>query len=95
MSDATLRLLPDFVGGAMVMGQPVGFVGILVGVEIFVGMLGGEFAGFADGAVRPVAGIGVDDGCAVAMQYLFAFTGNIFRHAEGDGETFGGARSMA
>ena len=39
MRDPSFGLLPDFVGCAMVMGLPVGVVGILVGVEIFFRIL--------------------------------------------------------
>ena len=42
MGDTSLGLLPDFVGCAMVMSLPVGIIGILVGVKIFIRMCGIE-----------------------------------------------------
>src|SRR5438552_1744213 len=36
MGDMSFCLLPDFVGCAMVVSLPVGVVGILVGIKIFV-----------------------------------------------------------
>ncbi len=61
VGDAAVGLLPDFVGGAVVVGEPVVFVAVLVGVEVFFGLGGGEFAGFADGAVGAVGWVGPDD----------------------------------
>src|SRR5579863_5910405 len=91
MRDSSLGLLPDFVGGAVIMGFPVGIVGILVGVEILIGMFCGQFAGHANGAVGSISRVGVNNVGAVAVQDLFAFSGNIFGHAEGDGKSFGRA----
>ena len=56
MSDTSFCLLPDFIGSAMVVCLPVGIVGILVGVEIFVGMLGEKFAGERIAPSEPSAG---------------------------------------
>ena len=83
MRDASLGLLPDFVGGAVIVSLPVGVVGILVGVEILIGMFGGEFAGHANGAVGTVGGIGVNNVGAVAVQNLFALARNIFAACRG------------
>src|SRR5580658_9073413 len=92
MRDPALSLLPDFVGGSVIVGLPVGLVGVLVGVEIFFGMLRGELAGHPDGAVGTVGGIGINDVGAVALQDLLALARNILRHAQGDGEAFGSAQ---
>ena len=54
-------LLPDLVGGGVVVGEPVVVVGVLVGVEVLLGLGGGELAGLADGAVGAVGGVGPDD----------------------------------
>jgi hypothetical protein len=61
-------LLPDLVGCAMVVGLPVGVVGILVGIKIFAGILGEEFAGGTNRAVGSVSRVGVNNVCAVGMQ---------------------------
>ncbi len=37
VGDAAFGLLPDFVGGAVVVGEPVVVVAVLVGVEVFFG----------------------------------------------------------
>src|SRR5450631_2293150 len=89
MRNASLGLLPDFVGGPVIVRFPVGVVGILVGIEILIGMLGGELAGQADGAVGAIGGIGIKNVGAIAMQDLLALARNVFRHAQGDGESFG------
>ena len=59
--DLAFGLLPDLVGGGAVMGAPVLIVGVLVGVVVAAGLSGGEFAGFADGSVGTVSGVGPDD----------------------------------
>src|ERR1700758_840220 len=92
MSDASLRLLPDFVGRAVIVRLPVGFVGVLVGIEILVGMIARQFTGHANGAVRTVGGVGIKHVGAVALQDLLALPRNIFRHAESDRESFGCAQ---
>jgi len=67
MRDAAFGLLPDFVRGGEVMRAPVGVIGILVGIEIKIGMLYREFMGDAGGAVGTFSGIGEDDICAVCL----------------------------
>ena len=89
--DTSFGLLPDFVGRAMVVSLPVGIVGILVCVEIKIGMLGIKFARHADGAVGAFAGIGVENIRAVSVQNALAFRRNILRHAQRDGNALGGA----
>ena len=61
VGDAAFGLLPDLVGGAVVVGEPVVGVAVLVGVEVFFGFVGGEIAGFADGTVGAVGGVGPED----------------------------------
>src|ERR1700686_2272177 len=92
MGDASLRLLPDFVGRAVIVGLPVGFVGILVGIEILVGLIARQFTGHANGAVRTIGRIGIKNVGAVALQDLLTLPRNIFRHAESDGESLGRAQ---
>src|SRR6266700_1795932 len=91
MGDASLGLLPDFVGGPVIMSLPVGFVGILVCVKIFIGMFGGQFSRHANGSVGTVTRIGIKNVGAVTLQNLLALARNIFRHAQSDRESFGRA----
>src|SRR5258705_9704833 len=63
--DASFRLLPDLVGSGLVMRAPVGVVGILVRVEIKIGMLLCELVRDPRSAVGTFPGIGEDDICAV------------------------------
>src|SRR6202158_4150437 len=92
MSDAPLRLLPDFVGRAVIVRLPVGFVGVLVGIEILVGMLARQFTRHANGAVRTIGRIGIKNVGAVALQDLLALPRSIFRNAKSDGESLGRAQ---
>jgi hypothetical protein len=55
-------------------------------------MVAGQFAGHADRAVGTVRRIGIKNVGAVALQDLLALAGNVLRHAEGHGESFGGAQ---
>src|SRR5258708_39493618 len=91
MGDASLGLQPDFVGSPVIVGLPVGLIGILVGVKILIGMFGGQFPRLANRAVRTIRGIGIQNVGAVALQDLLALTRDIFRHAQGNGESFGRA----
>ena len=72
MGDTALGLLPDFFRCAMVVGLPVGWVRVLVGVEIFFRFAGVEFARGADRAIGAVRGIGVNDVGAVSKQNALA-----------------------
>src|SRR5208283_5167309 len=92
VGDAALGLLPDFVGGRVIVGLPVGVVGILVGVEILLGMFAGQLARLTDRAVGTVVRIGINNVGSVALENLFAFARNVFWHAERDGEGFGGSQ---
>ena len=87
MRDTSFRLLPDFVGCAMVVSLPVGIVRILVGVVVKIGMLRGEFARDANRAIGSFGGIGINDVRAVGVQDSFALDRNVFRHAQRDRET--------
>jgi hypothetical protein len=51
-------LLPDFGTGGAVVGEPVGVVRVLVGVEKAVGIVAGELAGAANGAIGALVRIG-------------------------------------
>ena len=79
MGDTSFRLLPDFVGRAMVVSLPVGGVRILVGIVIKIGMLRVEFARHADGAVGSIGRVGVNDVRAVGVQNAFALGRKRFR----------------
>src|ERR1700683_2431058 len=92
MRDASLSLLPDFVRGPVIMSLPVGFVRILVGVKILVGMLMGQFARPTNRAIGPVARIGVQNVGAIAQQNLLALARDVFWHAQRDRESFGCAQ---
>src|ERR1700742_421455 len=89
--DLPAGLLPDFVGGGVVVGAPVVVVAVLVGVEEFCGVLGDESAGAADGAVGAVGGVGPEDVGAVGGEDVFALGRDVGGNAEGDGEAHGGA----
>ena len=85
----SLRLLPDFVGRAVIVGLPVGVVGVLVGVEIFVSMFRGQILRHADRTVGSIGRVGVENICAVGMQNLFALERDVFRHAQRHRESLG------
>ncbi len=83
---AAFGLAPDFVGRAVVVGLPVVFVAVLVGVEVAPGLIRGQLARLADGAVRAVGRVGPNDVCAIGGKNAFALRRHIGRHAERDGE---------
>ena len=56
VSDLAGGLLPDLRAGGVVVGQPVGVVGVLVDVAEAVGVVTGQFAGAANGAVGARSG---------------------------------------
>ena len=82
MSDLAARLAPDLGAGGVVVGQPVGVVRILVGVVEARGVVAGQFAGAADGAVGTLIGVGPVDLGAVGAQDPLALR----RHAGGHGQ---------
>src|SRR5207247_2090343 len=61
MRDTTLCLLPNFIGSVQIMSTPIGIIRILVSVEIFLWLCGVKFARLANGAVRPVRRVGIDN----------------------------------
>src|SRR5438093_10104143 len=65
MRDAALCLLPNFIGSAQIMSTPIGIIRILVSVEIFLWLGGVKFARLANGAVRPVRRVGINNVGAV------------------------------
>ena len=81
MGDAAFGLLPDFIGGAVIVRAPVGIIGILVGVEVFVWIFRRKFAHFANRAIRPLARIGVNNFRTIRVQNTLALQRNVFRHA--------------
>ena len=91
VGDASLGLLPDFVRGAVIVGSPVGVVGVLVGIEIFVGMFRGEFTRDANRAVGSIRGIRINNVGAVALENLLALKGDVFGYAECNGKPIRGS----
>src|SRR5438552_16189646 len=91
MGDMSFCLLPDFVGCAMVVSLPVGVVGILVGIKIFVRLTSVDFASRSNRSVRAVARIGVDNVGAIGMQDALALRRNVLRHTQRDRKAFGGS----
>src|SRR5690348_7020917 len=89
MRNPPLGLLPDFIGGHGIVSFPVGLIGILVGVEVLVGVGLSERASHADRAVGTVPGIRINNVGAVALQDLLALAGDVFGHAERDRESLG------
>ncbi len=83
VGDLAFGLGPDFVGGGAVVGAPVFVVGVLVGVEVAVGLVGGELAGLADGAVGAVGGVGPDDLGSVGGEVCFCARGRRWRACRG------------
>src|SRR5215469_305075 len=86
VSNCALGLRPDLFCCAAVVGSPVGIIGILIGVEIFVRISGLKLSGLANGAVRAFQGISPDDLCAVRGEDALAFRRDICRNANGDGD---------
>ena len=87
MRDAALCLLPNFIGSAQIMSTPIGIIRILVSVEIFLWLGGVKFARLANGAVRPVRRVGINNVGAVSAQNVLALGRNVLRHAQRDRET--------
>ena len=85
-------LLPYLVGGAMIVRQPVGVVGILVCIKILVGMLRHDLARLDDRAVGALGRIGVDNLSPVSLENSLAFDRDIGRHAQSHAKTAGCAQ---
>src|SRR5713226_10702314 len=79
MGDAPAGLLPDFVGGGLVVRAPVCRIGVLVGIEILSGLAGVDFARAADGAVRTLVRRGNHQLDAVRLKDPLAFLRGVFR----------------
>src|ERR1700678_3085625 len=77
-------LLPDLGTGGLIVGQPVGVVRILVGVEISLGLIAGQFPGPPDGAVRALVRFGPVNSGAIGPQNALALRRNIGRHRQMD-----------
>ena len=92
MSDSALGLLPDFIAGAVVVGEPVVVVAVLVGVEEFFRVLGGKPAREADGAIGAVGSVSPLTVRAVGGEDALALDRNIGGHAQHDGEAHGRAQ---
>ena len=92
MRDLPFGLLPNFVGSTVrIMGPPIGFVGILVRVEILFRIEQVEFARLEDGSVGAFGGIGVDDVRSVSIEYPLALWGNVGGHTKCERKTVGRA----
>src|SRR5579864_2039413 len=91
MRDAAFGLLPYLVRCAFVVGAPVGMVGILIDIKVFVRLGGDQLLSFADGAIRALAWIGPDDFGAKGMQNPLALFRGAAWNAEGHRESERGA----
>jgi hypothetical protein len=92
MRNAALSLLPDLIRSCQEVGPPVGIIGILVGVKIFIGISCVERPCVPDCAVRPIRRIRINDVRAVGLQNPFALDRNILRHAQRHRKTLGRAQ---
>ena len=91
VSDPAGGLLPDLGAGGVVVGQPVGVVGVLVDVAEAVGVVAGQFAGAANGAVGALVGIGPLHASAVGAENALALRRDVGGHGELDGKAEGRA----
>ena len=82
MSDPAGRLLQDLARGAFIVRARVGRVGVLVRVEVSVGIGRDDVAHHADRAVRAFAGVAEDDLGAVREDQRLALGADVLRHHE-------------
>src|SRR5215218_3299001 len=80
--DLASRLLPDLGRRRLVVRARVGRVGVLVRIEVALGVLGVEPPRLTDGPVRAIAGVGKDEVHAVSAQDLLSLLAGVLRHAE-------------
>ena len=85
-----LGLLPDLVRRRAVVRLPVGIVRVLIRVEVLVRLGGCAGAGFADGPVRSVGGVGPDDLGSVGREDPLALRRDVRWHAERHRKSHGG-----
>ena len=84
MRHTVVRLLPDLRRGPFEMRLPVRVVVVLVGVEIFLGMLGDQPSALVVSAVRTLQRVGFDDLRAVEPNQFLAFLGRVRGEAKRD-----------
>src|SRR5215213_2634511 len=80
--DLTGALLPDLRRRGLVVGARVGRVGVLVRVEVPLGVLRVEPPRLPDGPVRALARIGQHEIHAVGIEDLLPLLAGVLRHAE-------------
>ena len=82
--DAPFGLFPDLRRGGLVVRLPVGGIVVLVGIEVPIGVFGGQFAGFEDRAVGGEARIRQDQFGPIGAEQVFALLVGVARQAEVD-----------
>ena len=75
----------------MEVGEPVGVVGVLVSVIEADGIVAGQFAGAANGAVGTLVGVSPLDASAIGVEDSLALRGDVGGHGELDGKAEGRA----
>src|SRR5215213_7025018 len=80
--DLAVRLLPDLGCRRLVVRPRVGRVGVLVGIEVALGILGVEPPRLADGPVRAIPRVGQDDLHTVGAQDLLSLLAGVLRHTQ-------------
>ena len=78
MRHFSLRLLPDLLGGRVVVGLPIVGIVVLVGHEKALRILLIASLGLKDGAVRTLQRIGQNDACAISLSDA-PFFARVFR----------------
>src|SRR5271166_1399007 len=92
MSDPALGLLPDFVGGAPVVRQPIRIIGVLVRIKVVVRVCGDDALCLEYRTVRAFARFGVEDLCTVGLQNSLALDRDVGGYAEGHAKAAGGTQ---
>ena len=84
-----IGLIPNFVRGAVIVGQPVGGIAVLIGIEIFIGIGGDHLLHATDGAIGGFVAGGHDQFRPISGKHALAFVGSAVGEAEGDRITEG------
>ena len=85
MRDAAFGLIPDFVGGAVIVGLPVRGIAVLIGIKIFFRIGGDDFVDFANGAVGGFVARSHDEFGAERGEDALAFVRSAVGQSEFDG----------
>src|SRR5215204_815670 len=80
--DLAVRLFPDLGRRRLVVRARVGRIGVLVRIEVALGVLSVEPPRLTDGPVRAVVGVGQDEVHTVGAQDLLPPLAGVLRHAE-------------